>query len=194
MKICCVKTDSLPKAVTEKTDSFRADFDFIKNENIEWIERKEAETNYSYKQIIPYVILRRQDGKVACYKRHGTEKRLHGLYSCGFGGHIEQCDSGGSVLETVKNGMLRELSEEVSNFSPELFRKEDFELSYLGVINEVESEAGLVHLGIVFIGNCKNGFVPKEADETKGLEWKTFEELSQLHTELWTALALKLIR
>lgn len=194
MKICCVKTDSLPKNITEKTDSFRADFDFIKKENIEWIERKEAETNFSYKQIIPYVILRQQDGKIACYKRHGTEERLHGLFSCGFGGHIEQCDSGGSVLETIKNGMLRELSEEVSNFSPSLLGKNDFELSYLGVINEVESEAGLVHLGVVFIGKCKNGFVPKEADETKGLEWKSVEELSDLRTELWTTLALKLLK
>lgn len=90
--------------------------------------------------------------------------------------------------------MLRELNEEVSNFTTEILGRKEFEFSYLGVINEVESETGLVHLGVVFIGNCKNGFVPKESDETKGLEWKSVEELSDLHTELWTSLALKLLK
>lgn len=197
MKIFCVKTSSLPEKITKTTGGFKVSFDFLnslKNEDISWIERSEAETNFDYKQIIPYVILQKEDGKIACYKRHGTEKRLHGFYSCGFGGHVEESDKGNSVLETIKNGMLRELSEEVSNFPSLRAESETITLEPLGVINEVESEAGLVHLGVVFLGKCRNGFVPKEADETKGLEWKTRSELSSLQTELWTLLSLELMK
>lgn len=196
MNIFCVKTSSLPEKITKSTGGFKISFDFLdslKNEDISWIERSEAETNFNFKQIIPYVILQKEDGKIACYQRHGTEKRLHGFYSCGFGGHVEENDKGSSVLKTIKNGMLRELGEEVSNFPSLRAENEAILLEPLGVINEVESEAGLVHLGVVFLGKCKNGFVPKEADETKGLEWKTRSELSSVQTELWTRLSLELI-
>ncbi len=204
MKIFCVKTSLLPQKITKTTGGFKTSLnflDFLKDEDVFWIERDDAETDFNFKQIIPYVILQKEDGKIACYLRHGTEKRLHGFYSCGFGGHIEESDKGKTCLETIRNGLFRELSEEVSNF-PSLRddlpanRQEAEEISLLplGVINEVESEAGLVHLGVVFLGKCRNGFVPKEADETKGLEWKTQDELSNLNTELWTRLSLELLK
>ena len=92
------------------------------------------------------------------------------------------------LVKTLECGMLRELSEELSNFD-----KDQVELRYLGLINEKESEVGLVHLGIVFMAVCKEGYTPKEAGETKGLEWKSKEELCKLKTELWTKLALELV-
>lgn len=188
MKICCVKTDFLPKRIYEATDSFAENLDFIQDEKISWIERGEAENNFDFKQIIPYAVIQKSDGKIACYQRHGTEKRLHGLYSCGFGGHVEEIDSGECFSKTIENGLLRELSEEISNFDGARI-----ELKYLGIINEVKSEVGLVHLGLVFLVKCGESFVPLEADETKGLQWKLPEELSVLQTELWTQLALKLL-
>lgn len=188
MKTCCVLVKDLPEEIVKVTDCFKTSFSFIEESKIKWIERKDAETDTEYKQIIPYVIIQKADGKIACYERHGSEKRLAGLYSCGFGGHIEENDIGNNFTETLQNGMLRELKEEIANFE-----KESIELEYLGIINEVESNVGLVHLGCVFLAKCKENFIPEESDETKGLEWKTFSELKNLLTELWTKLALKLI-
>lgn len=188
MKICCVKSNLIPEEILNETKSFKRDFSFIKNNEVEWIDRKDAETDFSYKQLIPYVILQKSDKTLGCYQRHGTEKRLHGLFSCGFGGHVEESDYKNDLVKTLECGMLRELSEELSNFD-----KDQVELKYLGLINEKESEVGLVHLGIVFMAVCKEGYTPKEASETKGLEWKSKEELCKLKTELWTKLALELV-
>lgn len=188
MKICCIKTVALPKNIVDFTESFSVQADFLKNQNVEWLERNSAEINDEYKQLIPYVILQKDDGKIACYQRHGTETRLHGFYSCGFGGHIEECDKRQDLSATVEAGMFRELTEEISNFD-----RTKIELKYLGIINEVETNVGLVHLGVVYLGRCKNDFIPLESDETKGLEWKKLDELKSCKTELWTKLALKLM-
>ena len=188
MGVCCIKTADLPENIIDKTDSFAVPVDFLANSDIHWIERNAAETDTDYKQLIPYVILQRHDKKIASYMRHGTEKRLHGLYSCGFGGHVEECDKDSSIFKTLENGMIRELSEEISNFDNALI-----DLESKGLINEVETQVGLVHLGIVYLGKCKTAFVPQESDETKGLEWKSLEELKQYKSELWTKLALNLL-
>ncbi len=188
MKICCVKSKLIPEEILTTTKSFKRDFSFIKNEDIEWIERKDVEIDFSYKQLIPYVILQKSDKTLGCYKRHGSEKRLHGLFSCGFGGHVEEGDTQNDLAKTLETGMFRELGEELSDFDKSLV-----ELKYLGLINEKENEVGFVHLGIVFMAICKDGYTPKEASETKGLEWKTKEELCNLKTELWTKLALELV-
>lgn len=187
-KICSVSTKKLPEEIIQNTKSFKTNFDFIKTENIEWIERQEAENNFAYKQIIPYVILQKSNGNLGCYQRHGSEKRLSGLFSCGFGGHIEEKDIGSDFTETLQNGMFRELQEEISNF-----KKESVELKYLGIINEIESNVGLAHLGLAFLARCKEDFIPAESAETKGLQWKTAEELKNVQTELWTTLALELM-
>ena len=189
MKVCCVPIKKIADEVVKSTKSFKLDFtDFINDEDIVWIERLEAEKEFNYKQIIPYVILQNSVRKIACYQRHGTEKRLHGLYSCGFGGHIDEPDKATSFFETVQNGMNRELSEELANFD-----KSKITLNYLGFIHEVESEVGLLHLGIVYIAKCAEGYLPTETDETKGLEWKSIAELKELKTELWSKLALELV-
>lgn len=189
MRVCCIPSFRLPDEVAKATRSFRLDFtSFIKDEDIIWIERAVAEKDFNYKQIIPYIILQKADGGIACYRRHGTEKRLHGLYTCGVGGHIDETDKADTLLETIQNGMDRELSEEISNFS-----KGKISLENLGFIHEVESEVGLLHLGIVFLAKCSEEYLPAEADETKGLEWKTADELKGLKTELWSKLALELL-
>lgn len=189
MKILCVKKENLPDFIVNETKSFCEPIDaYVKQGEIDWIERAIAEKDFNFKQIIPYVVIKNSKGKIACYRRHGSEKRLAELYSCGFGGHIEECDRAENVMQTIKNGMMRELSEEISNFD-----KEKMNIIYKGFIHEKESEVGLVHIGVVFEAACIEGFLPKESEETKGLEWKTVEELKGLKTELWTKLAMELL-
>lgn len=189
MKICCVKTDSIEQSIVAKTGAFKIAFDDVfKDAEICWIERSCAETDTKYKQLIPYILVQNAEGKFACYPRHGTESRLHGLYSCGIGGHIDFPDAGDEILQTIHNGMFRELSEEFNHF-----QKDKITLQYLGIINETESKVGLVHLGLVFFAKCVEGYIPEPADELSGLQWKTREEIHAVKKEFWSDIAFTLL-
>ncbi len=189
MKICCIKTEKLPLEISGTTGAFKKDLDsFIKKEDICWIERQQAETDFMYKQLIPYVLVKNSEGKFACYPRHGTEKRVSGLYSCGIGGHIDEPDKGDSLKETVETGLYRELSEELAGFD-----KSKITVKYLGVINEIISEVGLVHLGIVYYAECLPGYSPVATAETAGMEWLAYKDVLPLKKELWSELAFRLL-
>ena len=158
MKICCIKTSSVPRKIKDATDVFTVQYaDFIRGNDIDWIERSEAETDKDFQQIIPYVLVKNSDGKFASYTRHGNEKRLHGKLSCGIGGHIDETDKADSFDDTLANGMCRELYEELKDFD-----RSKVKLSYLGIINEIESDVGEVHLGLVFLMECNDGYVPTQ--------------------------------
>lgn len=189
MKIMCIETTKLPSEITDVTIAKKEEiFSLINNSDICWIERTEAEKNPTYKQFIPYILLKREDGLFACYQRHGTETRLHNKYSAGVGGHIDEPDNQNDARKTMETGMLRELSEELANF-----QKDKISLKYLGIINEVESEVGLMHIGVVYIAECKGKYIPEAASELKNMEWKTVAEISGLDKELWTELAFRLV-
>src|SRR5688500_10825301 len=68
--------------------------------------RREVETDPSFKQLIPYVVLR-YGGELFHYRRggSGTEKRLAALRSVGIGGHISEGDGSGG--DAYRAGMLR---------------------------------------------------------------------------------------
>jgi predicted NUDIX family phosphoesterase len=179
----------LPSAWISSTIALSADFfSYLSAADIRWIERSEAETNSAYKQIIPYVVVRQSTGQILYYPRHGAESRLHGLYSCGIGGHIDAKDAGETFLDTVTSGMMRELSEELADFQASRIR-----LVYKGVINETETAVGQVHLGLVYAGICQSGYIPHPAEELTGMDWKTPEALRFIKKELWSDLALRLI-
>lgn len=115
-------------------------------------ERAYMEQNSHYKQLIPYIVLRRGRGaqaRVLCYQRRAkhTEQRLGGLWSVGFGGHIEPVDrdapdvaAHGLVLATA----VRELVEETGlTPGPEAF-------AMAGYINSDSEDVSAVHFGVVF--------------------------------------------
>ena len=77
MKIMCIKIKKLPSKSTDVTVDSKEDiFDIVNNSNICWIERPLAEKDATYKQFIPYILLRNEDRLFACYQRHGTENRF----------------------------------------------------------------------------------------------------------------------
>lgn len=158
--------------------------DFAK---IEFIDKKEAEENENFKQIIPYVILENEQGEIALYKRKGTEKRIHGLWSVGFGGHIEEFEYtyGQSIEILIKKSAQRELSEEFSN-------KEKYHLDFKGIINEEKTKVGRTHIAWVYSTNVqKNKF--ESSNEISEIKWVSKSEVSKYKTELWSEMAIKLI-
>ncbi|MEE3314821.1 MAG: hypothetical protein VZR56_11775, partial [Treponema sp.] len=124
----------------------------------------------------------------AIYQRHGTETRLHDKYSAGVGGHVDESDNQNDAKKTLEMGLYRDLGEELTNFQRDMV-----DLKYLGIINEIESEVGLVHIGLVYIAECKDGYIPKAASELKNMEWKSTDEIAKLDKELWTELAFRLV-
>lgn len=113
--------------------------------------RREVEVDPGFKQLIPYVIFRHRDDQgrqtVFQYTR-GTgqgEGRLHRKRSLGIGGHISALDAnGGQRSDPYKEGMQRELDEEVAIDTP-------YSAQCVGLINDDQTEVGRVHLGVVHL-------------------------------------------
>jgi len=111
----------------------------------EFRERDEVETDFSYKQLIPYVIFSNGDN-IFVYQRSSTsdESRLRKKYSIGIGGHIDDVDQGNSILDLVHNATIREVEEEIGIHST------INQYTFLGFINDNADDVGRVHLGVVF--------------------------------------------
>ncbi len=138
-----------------------------------FLPRSHAEDDPNFKQLIPYVVLKYRD-QVFHYRRGqgAGEKRLRALRSIGIGGHINPSDqlpspslagrasdgsgnpplarpangrgAGGEGVHPYRQGLLRELAEEVILDST--YREKT-----LGFINDDATPVGQVHLGIVHI-------------------------------------------
>lgn len=100
--------------------------------------RGEAEEDPSWKQVIPYVVLR--DGArifLMRRSRAGGDPRLHERYSIGVGGHVNPEDG------DLQGGLLREWQEEIDAAFVPQFR-------LLGLLNDDTDPVGAVHLGVVY--------------------------------------------
>jgi len=115
------------------------------SKNIVYRNRSEAELDRRYKQLIPYVLVI-CNGKILRYRRGkgGGEKRLHGLYSVGVGGHISEEDNGLFTNAVgYHDSMRRELREEVAI--------EGAKDVAVALINDDSTEVGYVHFGVVHV-------------------------------------------
>jgi predicted NUDIX family phosphoesterase len=150
-----------------------------------FIERRKAEQDSGFKQVIPYCLVR-HSGEMMLLKRTKSqgEKRLHNLHSVGVGGHINPVDKTEDVLDA---GCERELSEEIA-----------IDCSYtkriVGTINDESNPVGSVHFGIVYAVEAstrkvgvresvmmEGGFRPvKEISEMCRKDRDSFETWSQL--------------
>jgi predicted NUDIX family phosphoesterase len=140
--------------------------------------RPDAEQDPTWKQVIPYVVLR--DGERIFLMRRtraGGDERLHDRYSIGIGGHVNPDDG------DVAGGLLREWSEEIeADFTP------DF--APVGVLNDDDNSVGAVHLGLVFSADAQGRPVEiRERDKLEGgfASWAEVENVAD-RLETWSAL------
>ncbi len=151
--------------------------------HLEYRARREAETDPSFKQLIPYCVLH-HDGRLFHYRRgkSGTEARLRSLRSVGIGGHISAVEDG-SAANPYRAGMLRELGEEVE-------LRTSFRERMLGMINDDSMPVGTVHLGVVHLLDLESPDVRPRED---GIADSGFAPLSELQRdaaafEIWSQL------
>jgi predicted NUDIX family phosphoesterase len=150
----------------------------------EFRPRAEVEPDRSWKQVIPYLVLR--DGERLFLMRRtkaGGDARLHDRWSIGVGGHLNPGDG------DLAGGLRREWHEElVADFDPE------FEL--VGLLNDDTTDVGSVHLGAVYIADA--GGRPVEIRETEKLAG-SFELPAAVaavidRMESWSALVFEHLR
>jgi predicted NUDIX family phosphoesterase len=143
--------------------------------NILYINRSEAELDRNHKQLIPYVLVICGD-KILRYRRGkgGGEKRLHGLFSVGVGGHISEEDNGLFATSVGYNdSMRRELMEEVAI--------EGAQEASVAVINDDSTDVGYVHFGVVHVLTVSNEDV---AGNRSGILAPEFVRISEATKDL----------
>ena len=145
------------------------------------MRRGDAEENESYKQPIPYCVIKRGN-QVFSYKRltGGGEKRLHNQISLGVGGHLNNVE-GLDFHGILADGLQRELDEEL------VINLDELKLKTIGLINDDENEVGRVHIGMLVIGELPEGeeVSVRETDQLLG-EWINVEDLK--NEEIYEAL------
>ncbi len=151
-----------------------------------FVPRFEAESNESWRQVIPYVMI--LDGqKILLVKRTKcqTEERLHGLYSIGIGGHVNDTD-GNNPVEAFNKGLHREISEEV--------HVDLKSLKFIGLINDLSTEVSRVHVGFLYVANAKIFGVREE----NNFEWHLVKvsdlEKFEEGMENWSRIAMKWLK
>jgi predicted NUDIX family phosphoesterase len=159
-----------------------------------YLERRQAEQDSSFKQIIPYTLVLHGD-EVLLLRRlaKGGEARLHGKLSIGVGGHINPIDGdagGAAGADVLDAGCRRELEEEIAIGCP-------YTLQPVGVINDDASDVGSVHFGLVNIARCETAEVTIRESEVLEGRFVTRGALAELarteggRFETWSALIIE---
>lgn len=143
--------------------------------------RGDMETDPTYKQVIPYLVVR--DGPryfLMRRTRAGLDTRLHDRFSIGVGGHLTAGDG------DLHGGLRREWREEIAaDFEPE-FR-------LVGLLNDDETDVGRVHVGVVFVGEAAGRPVAvREVDKLSGGMAERDEVADVVdRMETWSALVFE---
>lgn len=188
--VLVIPRDFLPTFIEEGFTPFEA-----KGENLEMIlsnlnyhsffmPRYQAEYNPTFKQIIPYVVIKSPD-KIFAMQRITGDLRLTGNVSVGVGGHINPIDE--KVTDRIYGGMKRELNEEVS-----FLKGHEGKIKFIGFISDNSNSVSQDHLGLVYLMETEGETVEiKEKDVLSG-SFLTKEELkSKMNTmESWTSILM----
>lgn len=168
----------LPAILDPKNNSFRL--------------RAQAETDPSFKQIIPYVVI--TDGERVLHYVRGKkagEQRLVAKGSIGIGGHINDEDHSlfAVGMDAFRAAVEREVREELNVEGA-------FDAQPVGLINDDSVEVGRVHFGVVHVMRRRPEQVKKREQVIAQQEWLTITELCDRRDrmETWSQFCLDNIK
>jgi predicted NUDIX family phosphoesterase len=156
--------------------------------NYSFRSRAIVENDPGFKQIIPYVLVRHQGSYLMTRRTNRqTESRLHGKYSVGIGGHIndaERCAEGENILQA---GLERELAEEIRLDGTRR------SLELVGLISDDSTPVGQVHLGLVYLLETGSPDYSVQEPDLMTAEWAGVELLRERcpQMESWSQLAFE---
>lgn len=143
------------------------------------LNREDAETDESYLQIIPYIIVRDEHYQIFHYRRGsgGGEERLKKKLSIGIGGHIEKEDFiRFSPVQAYRTAFQRELQEEIG--------VEDVQrIDINGIVLDRETPVGRVHIGIVQTVWVNRESVQVAEEDIEHVGWATVPQLESRYDE-----------
>ncbi len=148
--------------------------------------REQVEEDPSFKQIIPYLIVRHTDRLFLVQRSAaGNEARLRGLFSIGVGGHINRSDVVGAS-DLVAAGLRRELDEELVIHGA-------WRARLVGVLNDDTDAVGRVHFGLVHVVDVESPDVAvRESDALTGRMASREDVLAvRERMETWSRLILE---
>jgi len=160
----------------------------LARENNFFKARSAAETDPTFKQIIPYVLLV-HGGKVLHYVRgkKSGEQRLVSKGSIGIGGHMNDEDEGLFALDEAAylEGVRREVCEELKIGTK-------FKNRVVALLNDDSNEVGKVHLGVVHVFDLDEPTVEKNEAMITNLAFLSPEELRERRDllESWSQICL----
>ena len=133
-----------------------------------------VEEDPSFKQIIPYVVIKHEEEFLLARRTNRqTESRLHGKYSLGIGGHINDLEKPGAAEDVIQAGLERELNEEVELLGTRV------SLRLAGIISDDSTPVGTVHLGLVFILQTDSPRFSIRETELMTAEWAAIDTLRE---------------
>jgi len=154
-----------------------------------FLPRSRCETDPSFKQLIPYVVLECTNAsgtKLFQYTRGGGsgEKRLHAKRSIGIGGHISIEDTTGD--DWYRTGMERELSEEIVLDCDRTDR-------IIGLIYDDTTDVGRVHLGVVHVMQLRSCHAKAREADLADAGFVLVEDIKKDFDQLetWSQLCLE---
>lgn len=162
----------------------------LASDQLSFRPRGQMESDPSFKQLIPYVILQHTDAagtiRVFTYTRGSGqgERRLHARRSIGIGGHISEEDAAGGS-DPYLTGMQRELAEEVTI-------RCEYSERRVGLIYDSTTEVGRVHLGVVHILELEDQRVEPNEEDISDTEFITLDALRAEYDslEVWSRLCV----
>lgn len=162
---------------------------------LRFMPRSAAETDPSFKQLIPYVIMS-CEGKYLSYVRgkRAGETRLVAKRSIGIGGHINPVDdmplfTGDSYQPMYLNAVEREVAEEVSVEAGHTDK-------IVALLNDDSNDVGSVHLGVVHKWTLDSDKVTRKEQMITQMTFMTPAELEEVRDSLetWSQLCLALLK
>lgn len=163
-------------------------------ENLEVLLRFDAESDFRFKQLIVYTLIKSGDLYLT-YKRTPKtgEKRLSEKYSLGIGGHVNIVDR--SQLTYDKRGFIlqalwREIKEEINIHSKALKEPE-----IICFINDDSDDVGKVHFGVTWLLEIKEPNVSGKGSRGIGIGKLEFRDIFYLRAkkdyfERWSQLLI----
>jgi len=168
-QVMVVEREALQPVLVERglvQDGTDGVFDVIVERHF-FIDRPTAEVSPQYKQIIPYVVIRHADSYFLLQRtQKQTEARLHHKLSLGIGGHINP------DTPDLLDGLQKELEEEVEVAG-------DYDLTFVGILNDDTTDVGRVHLGAVYVLDAATAEVRVRETEKMTGRWTPRAELAQ---------------
>ena len=168
-------------------------FEDLLLQNYEYMQRGIAETNFEYKQPIPYGVVRdTSTNKIFLYKRGGSgsnagDARLHSKISIWVGGHIEKDDR---VSDNIMVDCLRREIQEEMGISEDLIQS----VSLIWGINDDSNEVGKVHFWLAYLVDVSTQDFALEDGELEKGSFMSIEEIGTMiasweyDVETWTKI------